>query len=344
MSRWSLRATAKPARTGLGKNCLTRHYNLGLALLIATEAPSRPIRGKFWPNGGEPHSCSRARRVALSHRGARRFLARGRARRRRPSAIGWPAVTAVIPARDEAQGVGQTVGSLLRQDYPGPFSVILVDDQSTDGTAEVARQAAARGRGSADRHVRRRAAAGLDRQTVGDEAGRRARAAKRPDLSVCSPMPTSSTRPMRSRASSPGAGGRPCAHFADGQAALRELRRARVHSGLRLLLPDALPVRLGEPPDRTTAAAAGGCMLVRSDALLRGRRHRGHPRRADRRLRAGAKSQAAGADPAQPDRARAQHPRLSDGRGRAPHGRALGLCAVALFAAAAGRRRSPAWR
>ena len=55
----------------------------------------------------------------------------------------WPAVTAVIPARNEAEGVGQTIASLLHQDYPGPFSVILVDDQSSDGTPEVARQAAA---------------------------------------------------------------------------------------------------------------------------------------------------------------------------------------------------------
>jgi hopene-associated glycosyltransferase HpnB len=54
----------------------------------------------------------------------------------------WPVVTAVIPARDEVQGVGETIASLLLQDYPGLFSIILVDDQSTDGTAEVARHAA----------------------------------------------------------------------------------------------------------------------------------------------------------------------------------------------------------
>jgi hopene-associated glycosyltransferase HpnB len=60
-----------------------------------------------------------------------------------PEPSTWPAVTAVMPARDEAQGVGETIASLLQQDYPGPFSVILVDDQSTDGTAEVARHAAA---------------------------------------------------------------------------------------------------------------------------------------------------------------------------------------------------------
>ncbi len=55
---------------------------------------------------------------------------------------GWPAVTAVIPARDEADVVGAAVASLLRQDYGGALDVVLVDDQSTDGTAEAARLAA----------------------------------------------------------------------------------------------------------------------------------------------------------------------------------------------------------
>jgi len=55
----------------------------------------------------------------------------------------WPPVMAVIPARDEAECVGDTVASLLRQDYPGTFKVIVVDDQSRDGTAHVARDTAA---------------------------------------------------------------------------------------------------------------------------------------------------------------------------------------------------------
>ena len=59
-----------------------------------------------------------------------------------PLPLSWPKVTAVIPARDEADGVAETVRSLLRQDYPGTFSVVLVDDQSTDGTADAARRAA----------------------------------------------------------------------------------------------------------------------------------------------------------------------------------------------------------
>jgi hopene-associated glycosyltransferase HpnB len=55
----------------------------------------------------------------------------------------WPSVTAVIPARDEARLLSQSLGSLLAQDYPGRFSIVLVDDQSSDGTAAVARSLAA---------------------------------------------------------------------------------------------------------------------------------------------------------------------------------------------------------
>jgi hopene-associated glycosyltransferase HpnB len=51
----------------------------------------------------------------------------------------WPRVVAVIPARDEAETIADTIRSLLAQAYPGPFSVILVDDESRDGTADVAR-------------------------------------------------------------------------------------------------------------------------------------------------------------------------------------------------------------
>ena len=54
----------------------------------------------------------------------------------------WPAITAIVPARDEADVIGQTVTSLLRQDYPGPFAILVVDDQSSDGTASAARRVA----------------------------------------------------------------------------------------------------------------------------------------------------------------------------------------------------------
>jgi hopene-associated glycosyltransferase HpnB len=54
-----------------------------------------------------------------------------------------PAVTAVIPARDEADVVGRAVTSLLTQDFAGRLDIVLVDDQSSDGTAETAQRAAA---------------------------------------------------------------------------------------------------------------------------------------------------------------------------------------------------------
>jgi len=55
----------------------------------------------------------------------------------------WPSVVAVVPARNEADHIAASVSSLLRQDYAGPFSVVVIDDDSTDGTAGVARWAAA---------------------------------------------------------------------------------------------------------------------------------------------------------------------------------------------------------
>lgn len=55
----------------------------------------------------------------------------------------WPEVAAIVPARNEALVVGEAVRSLLRQDYPGKLRIILVDDQSADGTAEIVRATAA---------------------------------------------------------------------------------------------------------------------------------------------------------------------------------------------------------
>src|SRR5262245_1115442 len=57
-----------------------------------------------------------------------------------------PSVMAIVPARDEAGLIAQSIGSLLAQDYSGEFRIIVVDDQSSDGTAEVARTLDSRGR------------------------------------------------------------------------------------------------------------------------------------------------------------------------------------------------------
>jgi hopene-associated glycosyltransferase HpnB len=55
-----------------------------------------------------------------------------------PPAI-WPEVVAVVPARNEADVIARSLSSLAAQDYPGPFLIVLVDDNSTDATGDIAR-------------------------------------------------------------------------------------------------------------------------------------------------------------------------------------------------------------
>lgn len=56
-----------------------------------------------------------------------------------PKPATWPAVTVIIPARNEAAMLPQSLPTLLTQPYAGPLSIVLVDDQSNDGTADLAR-------------------------------------------------------------------------------------------------------------------------------------------------------------------------------------------------------------
>ncbi|MFE4492073.1 glycosyltransferase [Streptomyces niveus] len=56
----------------------------------------------------------------------------------------WPSVAVVVPARDEAEMLPVSLPSLLAQDYPGRAEIFLVDDSSTDGTGALARELADR--------------------------------------------------------------------------------------------------------------------------------------------------------------------------------------------------------
>jgi len=69
---------------------------------------------------------------------------------RSPEPASWPALVAVIPARDEAVSISECLHSLFAQDYPGSFRIVLVDDQSSDGTAAVAAASAQSAGRSAD--------------------------------------------------------------------------------------------------------------------------------------------------------------------------------------------------
>ena len=57
-----------------------------------------------------------------------------------PEPVNWPNVDIIVPARNEAKMLPRSLASLLAQDYPGEWRVLLVDDHSTDGTGEIARQ------------------------------------------------------------------------------------------------------------------------------------------------------------------------------------------------------------
>ncbi|MEV7426628.1 MULTISPECIES: glycosyltransferase [unclassified Streptomyces] len=70
---------------------------------------------------------------------------------RRPKELGqddlarqWPSVAVVVPARDEAAVLPESLPSLLSQVYPGEAEIFLVDDGSSDGTGALARELAAR--------------------------------------------------------------------------------------------------------------------------------------------------------------------------------------------------------
>ena len=71
------------------------------------------------------------------------------ARRPARDATALPPVTAIIPARDEAETIAATLGSLIAQRYPGELHVIVVNDRSDDETAAIARKTA---EGSTGRH------------------------------------------------------------------------------------------------------------------------------------------------------------------------------------------------
>lgn len=54
----------------------------------------------------------------------------------------WPRIAAIVPARNEAETITRTVESLIAQEYAGEFRILIVDDHSDDATAALAHKAA----------------------------------------------------------------------------------------------------------------------------------------------------------------------------------------------------------
>lgn len=180
----------------------------------------------------------------------------------------WPDLVAVIPARNEAPSIGPAVESLLFQDYPGAISVIVADDASTDGTGESARIAAAR-LGSEGRLTVLEAPPlpegwsgklwALHNGLLAVPAGHRYVLLTDADI-------VHATDAMRRLVSRAECGGLDLVSLMVrlhcGSLAERLLIPAFVFF-FQMLFPFAWVARM----DRRTAAAAGGCSLVRCDAL-----------------------------------------------------------------------------
>jgi hopene-associated glycosyltransferase HpnB len=181
----------------------------------------------------------------------------------------WPKVVAIIPARDEAQSIGAVLASHAATEYPGHFSVILIDDGSTDGTGEIARGIAA----TSPRPIHVLEAPPLPPGWTGKlwalETGTRTAASLTPAAGMILLTDADIIH-------APGTLIRLVAH-AEGQGlgmvSLMARLDARGFWGALLIPAFAFffqklyPFPWVNDPTRDTAGAAGGCILVRREAL-----------------------------------------------------------------------------
>ena len=192
----------------------------------------------------------------------------------------WPGVAVVVPARNETAVLPATLPTLLAQEYPGALEVVLVDDESSDQTAEAAaalafradrgahpgREGRAGRRGAEFRIVSgRRPPHGWAGKVWAMDQGLRAAGDAAYVLFTDADIayePGTVTALVR-------------AAEADDRALVSQMALLRADTGWeRLLVPafvyffaQLYPFRRVNRPGARTAAAAGGCMLVRRSAL-----------------------------------------------------------------------------
>ena len=185
---------------------------------------------------------------------------------RHPSS--WPAVTVIVPARNESKVLPSTLPALLAQEYGGHMGVILVDDRSSDDTASIAHHLA-RDAGAGGR-VRIVSGSSLAAGWTG-KVWALAQGVEEADptstylLLSDADIHHGSTSIQRLVSESE----------ADNLALNSRMARLRCHSRAEsFLIPPFLfffnllyPMRLVNDPKSRIAAAAGGCVLVRRDAL-----------------------------------------------------------------------------
>jgi len=176
-----------------------------------------------------------------------------------PAPAAWPAAAVLVPARDEAAYLPRTLPALLAQDYPGAFRVLVVDDRSSDATAGAARDAGAEVVAGSELPPGWVGKVWALEQGLG--------AAGDPEYLLLTDADIlhapSSLRRLVAESE------------AGGLALNSRMALLRAESGWeKLLVPPFLlffnllyPMRLANDPRRRLAAAAGGCVLVRRDAL-----------------------------------------------------------------------------
>ena len=191
---------------------------------------------------------------------------------REPAPARWPSVTAVVPARDEAALIPATLRSLLDQDYPGEFRIVLADDESSDGTGDAARALARDHPNGARVTVARtpeRPPGWVGKMWAVETGVRTAQEAAVPEYWLLTDADVAHGRDSVRRL------------VAKAEADRLDLvsQMVLLHAGRSwdaLLVPAFVYffqklypfARVNDPRSRT-AGAAGGCVLVRSDALAR---------------------------------------------------------------------------
>ncbi|MFD7747917.1 glycosyltransferase [Streptomyces sp. NPDC059698] len=193
---------------------------------------------------------------------------------RRGDPVRWPSVAVVVPARDEAGMLPVSLPSLLVQDYPGDARVILVDDCSSDGTGGLARDLASRYGGLPLTVVtpgepERGWTGKLWALRHGIAVARR----DKPDFLLLTDADIAhEPDSLRDLVAAAGSGG-------EGFDLVSQMARLRVESFWeRLVVPafvyffgQLYPFRRVNRARSRTSAAAGGCVLLRTEAAERAR-------------------------------------------------------------------------
>jgi hopene-associated glycosyltransferase HpnB len=187
----------------------------------------------------------------------------------------WPAVVAVVPARNEADSLPGTLPALLGQDYPGEFRVFVVDDGSDDGTGVVAAELgekAARDGGAALTVVfgRPRPDGWAGKVWAMSQGLAAARAAVPPAAYVLFTDADITWAPTALRDLVRAAED-------DDRALVSQMALLRAQTAWeRVIVPafvyffaQLYPFKKVNSPTSRTSAGAGGCMLIRAEALER---------------------------------------------------------------------------